>query len=159
MYAESLPDFLEEVPSSTRDFLFKLTFPLHIGSLFYNLLLGMCLKKMPFSEDRAYLDEEVSILNLLLPDLSLDETTARVSAKKTAAIKDMVNIPTAKRSKMSTSMNTIGLYKTKGNVLETIANWLSLLNHNFVINVLALLLLYGAFFMLTDLITSHDYKN
>eukprot|EP00957_Ditylum_brightwellii_P170265 12961386-Ditylum_brightwellii.AAC.1 len=46
MYTESLSDFLEEVPSSTRDFLFKLIFPPHIGSLFCNLLLEMCLKKM-----------------------------------------------------------------------------------------------------------------
>eukprot|EP00957_Ditylum_brightwellii_P042212 3196738-Ditylum_brightwellii.AAC.1 len=97
MYAESLSDFLEDVPSSTRDFLFKLTFPPNIGSLFCNLLLEMCLKKTLFSEDRAYLDKEVSILNLLPPDLLLDETTARVSAKKTAAIEDMVDMPTTKR--------------------------------------------------------------
>eukprot|EP00957_Ditylum_brightwellii_P073860 5611927-Ditylum_brightwellii.AAC.1 len=60
---------------------------------------------------------------------------------------------------MSTSMNTIGLCKTKENILETIANWLSLLNHNFVVNALALLLLNGAFFLLADLITSCNYKN
>eukprot|EP00957_Ditylum_brightwellii_P145406 11073312-Ditylum_brightwellii.AAC.1 len=59
MYAESLSDFLKEVPSSTRDFLFKLTFPPHNGSLFCNLLLDMCLKKMPLSEDRAFLDKEL----------------------------------------------------------------------------------------------------
>eukprot|EP00957_Ditylum_brightwellii_P065763 4988751-Ditylum_brightwellii.AAC.1 len=58
MYAESLSDFLEEVPSSTRDFLFKLTFPPHIGSLFCNLLLKMCLKKTLLLEDRAFLDKE-----------------------------------------------------------------------------------------------------
>eukprot|EP00957_Ditylum_brightwellii_P160160 12193052-Ditylum_brightwellii.AAC.1 len=83
---------------------------------------------MPFLEDRAYLDKEMSILNLLPPDLFLDETTGRVSAEKTAAIEDMVDMPTAKRSKMSMSMNTVGLCKTKENVLETIANWLLLLN-------------------------------
>eukprot|EP00957_Ditylum_brightwellii_P119884 9148199-Ditylum_brightwellii.AAC.1 len=115
MYAESLSDFLEEVPSSARDFLFKLPFPPHIGSLFCNLLLEMCLKKTPFLEDRTYLDEEVSMLNFLPPDLSLDETTAWVSAEKTAAIEDMVNMPTTKRSKMSTSMNTIDICKTKEN--------------------------------------------
>eukprot|EP00957_Ditylum_brightwellii_P044628 3383607-Ditylum_brightwellii.AAC.1 len=70
---------------------------------------------MPLLEDRAFLDKEVSILLLLLSDLLLDETTALVSAKKTAAIEDMVDMPTVKRSKMSTSMNTIGLCKTKEN--------------------------------------------
>eukprot|EP00957_Ditylum_brightwellii_P171236 13035280-Ditylum_brightwellii.AAC.1 len=110
-------------------------------------------------EDMAFMDKEVSILNLLPPGLLLEETTAQVSAEKTAAIKDIVDMPTAKRSKMSMSVNTIGLCKTKENALETITNWLSLLNHNFVVNALALLLLYGAFFMLADLITSCDYKN
>eukprot|EP00957_Ditylum_brightwellii_P077273 5872307-Ditylum_brightwellii.AAC.1 len=66
-------------------------------------------------EDRALLDKEGSILNLLPPNLLLDKTTAQVFAKKTAAIEDMVGMPTAKRSKMSTSMNTIGLCKTKEN--------------------------------------------
>eukprot|EP00957_Ditylum_brightwellii_P139031 10597200-Ditylum_brightwellii.AAC.1 len=99
MFAESLLDFLEEAPSSTRDFLFKFTFPPHIGSLFCNLFLEMCLKKTPLSEDRAFLDNEVSIPNIFPPDLSLDETTVRVSAEKTVTIKDMVNMPTAKRSK------------------------------------------------------------
>eukprot|EP00957_Ditylum_brightwellii_P110101 8397172-Ditylum_brightwellii.AAC.1 len=119
----------------------------------------MCLKKTPLLEDRTFLDKEVSILNLLPPDLLLDETTAQVSAEKTVAIEDMVGMPTAKRSKMSTSMNTIDLCKTKENILETIANWLSLLNHNFVVDVSVLLLLYGAFFMLADLVTSCNYKN
>eukprot|EP00957_Ditylum_brightwellii_P056043 4247266-Ditylum_brightwellii.AAC.1 len=114
---------------------------------------------MPLLEDRAFLDKEVSILNLLLPNLLLDETTSRVSDKKTAAIEDMVDMSTAKRSKISMSMNTIGLCKTKENILETIANWLSLLNHNFVDNASAPPLLYWAFFMLTDLITSCDNKN
>eukprot|EP00957_Ditylum_brightwellii_P110544 8432274-Ditylum_brightwellii.AAC.1 len=49
---------------------------------------------------------------------------------------------------MSTSMNTIGLCKTKENVLETIANWLSLFNHNFEVEATAPLLLYGAFLCL-----------
>eukprot|EP00957_Ditylum_brightwellii_P181425 13819951-Ditylum_brightwellii.AAC.1 len=60
---------------------------------------------------------------------------------------------------MSTTMNTIGMCKTKENILETIVNWLSLLNHNFVVDALAPPLLYGAFFMLADLITSRNYKN
>eukprot|EP00957_Ditylum_brightwellii_P014185 1068019-Ditylum_brightwellii.AAC.1 len=152
-------NFLEEVPSSTRDFLLNLTFPPHIGSLFCNFILEMCLKKMLFLEDRAFLHKEVSILNLLLPDLLLDKTTAQVSVEKTAAIEDMVDMPTTKRLKMSTSMNTISFCKTKENVLETIANWLSLLNYNFVVVALAPPLLYGALFMLADLITSCDYKN
>eukprot|EP00957_Ditylum_brightwellii_P022121 1669062-Ditylum_brightwellii.AAC.1 len=60
---------------------------------------------------------------------------------------------------MLTTMKPIDIYKTKENILETIANWLLLLNHNFVVDASALLLLYGAFFMLADLITSCDYKN
>eukprot|EP00957_Ditylum_brightwellii_P054720 4146146-Ditylum_brightwellii.AAC.1 len=108
MFAKSLADFLEEVPSSTRDFLFKLTFLPHIGSLFYHLCLEMYLKKVLLLENRAFLDKKVSILNLVPPDLLLDETLAQVSAKKTAAIEDMIDMPTAKRSKMSTSMSTIG---------------------------------------------------
>eukprot|EP00957_Ditylum_brightwellii_P168916 12857003-Ditylum_brightwellii.AAC.1 len=60
---------------------------------------------------------------------------------------------------MSTTMNTIGMCKTKENILETITNWLLLLNHNFVVDASALLSLYGVFFMLADLITSCDYKN
>eukprot|EP00957_Ditylum_brightwellii_P061083 4635589-Ditylum_brightwellii.AAC.1 len=75
----------------------------------------MCHKKIPFLENRAYLDKEVSILNHLPTDLLLDETRARISAKKTVAIEDMVDMPTTKRSKMSTSMNTIDLCKTKEN--------------------------------------------
>eukprot|EP00957_Ditylum_brightwellii_P177610 13528618-Ditylum_brightwellii.AAC.1 len=114
---------------------------------------------MLLSEDKAFLDKEVSILNLLLPDLLLDETTAQVSAEKTAAIEDMVDMPTTKRSKKSTAMTTIGLCKTKENVLETIANWLSLFNHNFVVDASALLLLFGAFFIHADLITSCNYNN
>eukprot|EP00957_Ditylum_brightwellii_P064300 4879170-Ditylum_brightwellii.AAC.1 len=154
MYSENLLELLEEVPGSTRDFLFKFTFPPHIGSLFCNLLQEMCLKKMLLSEDRAFLDKEVSILNLLPPNLFLDETTAQISAEKTVANEDMVDIPTAKRSKMSTTMNTIGMCKIKENILETIANWLLLLNYNFVVDAHASLLLYGAFFMLADLIAS-----
>eukprot|EP00957_Ditylum_brightwellii_P191437 14575373-Ditylum_brightwellii.AAC.1 len=72
MCDKSLANFLEELPSSTRDFLFKLTFPPHIGSLFCNLLLEMCLKKMPLLEERAFLNKEVRILNLLPPDLMLN---------------------------------------------------------------------------------------
>eukprot|EP00957_Ditylum_brightwellii_P072303 5496034-Ditylum_brightwellii.AAC.1 len=61
----------------------------------------MCFKKTLLLEDRIFLAKEVSILNLLPPDLLLDETIARVSAEKIAAIEDMVDMPTAKRSKMS----------------------------------------------------------
>eukprot|EP00957_Ditylum_brightwellii_P015124 1140118-Ditylum_brightwellii.AAC.1 len=64
----------------------------------------------------------------------------------------MLDIPSAKRSKASTSINTSGLCQTKENVLECIANWLSLMNHNYSINNAAPPLLYGAFFLLADLI-------
>eukprot|EP00957_Ditylum_brightwellii_P088611 6749362-Ditylum_brightwellii.AAC.1 len=67
-------------------------------------------------------------------------------------------MPTANMLKMPMSMNTIGLCKTKENVLETIANWLSFFNHNFVVNITAPLLLYDAFFMLADLITSETTR-
>eukprot|EP00957_Ditylum_brightwellii_P120612 9201111-Ditylum_brightwellii.AAC.1 len=60
---------------------------------------------------------------------------------------------------MSTPMNTIDLCKTKENVLETIANWLSLFNHNFVVNATTPPMFYGVFFMLMDLIISQGYKN
>eukprot|EP00957_Ditylum_brightwellii_P026952 2037254-Ditylum_brightwellii.AAC.1 len=114
---------------------------------------------MPLSEDRAFLDKEMSLLNLLPPNLLLDKTTSQVSTEKTVAIEDMVDMSTAKRAKISTSMNTIGLCKPNENVLETIANWLSLLNRNFVVNALAPPLLYGTFFLLTNIITSCNYKN
>eukprot|EP00957_Ditylum_brightwellii_P211427 15366155-Ditylum_brightwellii.AAC.1 len=61
MFSESLSDFYEEVVINTHNFLFKLTFPPHIGNLFCNLFLEMCLKKMPMSEDKAYLDKEFHI--------------------------------------------------------------------------------------------------
>eukprot|EP00957_Ditylum_brightwellii_P201083 15323999-Ditylum_brightwellii.AAC.1 len=47
MFTESLSNFYEEVVHNTHDFLFKLTFPPHIGNLFCDLLLEMCLKKTP----------------------------------------------------------------------------------------------------------------
>eukprot|EP00957_Ditylum_brightwellii_P108862 8303969-Ditylum_brightwellii.AAC.1 len=56
-------------------------------------------------------------------------------------------------------MNTIGMCKTKEKILETIANWLLLLNHNFVLDASAPMLLDGVFFILVDLITSRNYKN
>eukprot|EP00957_Ditylum_brightwellii_P062516 4744474-Ditylum_brightwellii.AAC.1 len=71
----------------------------------------------------------------------------------------MDDMPTAKRLKMYMSMNTIGPCKTKENILEIIANWLLLSNHNFMVSATTLPLLYGAFFTLADLITSQDYKN
>eukprot|EP00957_Ditylum_brightwellii_P111964 8538546-Ditylum_brightwellii.AAC.1 len=58
MFAESLGNFYEEVAQNTRNFLLKLTFPPHIGNLFCNLLLEMCLQKTPMSEDKAFLDKE-----------------------------------------------------------------------------------------------------
>eukprot|EP00957_Ditylum_brightwellii_P051014 3868526-Ditylum_brightwellii.AAC.1 len=58
MFAESLSNFYEEMVQNTCDFLFKLTFPSHIGNLFCNLLLEMCLKEMPMSEDKALLEKE-----------------------------------------------------------------------------------------------------
>eukprot|EP00957_Ditylum_brightwellii_P157079 11955072-Ditylum_brightwellii.AAC.1 len=67
------------------------------------------------SEDKAFLDKEVSVLNLLPPNLALEETTALVSAKKMAIIEDMLDIPSAKQSKASTSINTSGLCQTKEN--------------------------------------------
>eukprot|EP00957_Ditylum_brightwellii_P080088 6090819-Ditylum_brightwellii.AAC.1 len=68
------------------------------------------------------------------------------SVEKTTTIEDMVDMQMAKWPKVSTSMNTIGLCKTKENVLECIANWLSLLNHNFTVKKDAPPLLYGVFF-------------
>eukprot|EP00957_Ditylum_brightwellii_P144867 11033967-Ditylum_brightwellii.AAC.1 len=70
---------------------------------------------MPMSKDKAFLDKEVSGLNLLPPNLALEKTTARVSAEKTTSIEDMLDIPSAKRSKASSSINTSGLYQTKEN--------------------------------------------
>eukprot|EP00957_Ditylum_brightwellii_P028821 2177478-Ditylum_brightwellii.AAC.1 len=75
MLAESLNNFYEEVAHNICDFLFKLTFPPHIGNLFCNLLLEMCLNKSPMSKDKAFLDKKVSALNLLPPNLALEETT------------------------------------------------------------------------------------
>eukprot|EP00957_Ditylum_brightwellii_P153771 11704663-Ditylum_brightwellii.AAC.1 len=68
----------------------------------------------------------MSALYLLSPNLALEETTAQVSAEKTASIEHMFDIPSAKRSKASTSINTSintsGLCQTKENVLKCIAN-------------------------------------
>eukprot|EP00957_Ditylum_brightwellii_P153916 11715522-Ditylum_brightwellii.AAC.1 len=64
----------------------------------------------------------------------------------------------AKRSKASTSINTSGLCQTKENILECIANWLSLLNHNYNIDDTAPPLLYGTLFKLANLIADKDYK-
>eukprot|EP00957_Ditylum_brightwellii_P047902 3638079-Ditylum_brightwellii.AAC.1 len=89
---------------------------------------------MPMSKNKALLDKEVSVLNLLPPNLALKETTAWVSAEKTASIKDMLDIPSAKWSNALTSINTSGLCKTKENVLKCIANWISLMNHNYSID-------------------------
>eukprot|EP00957_Ditylum_brightwellii_P139730 10648284-Ditylum_brightwellii.AAC.1 len=97
------------------------------------------------SEDKAFLDKEASVLNLLPPNLALEETTASVSAEKTASIDDMLDIPSAKWSKVLTFINTSGLCQTKENVLGCIANWLSLMNHNYSIDYTAPPLLYGAF--------------
>eukprot|EP00957_Ditylum_brightwellii_P096015 7315281-Ditylum_brightwellii.AAC.1 len=71
----------------------------------------------------------------------------------------MLDIPAAKQSKASTSINTSGLCQTKENVLGCIANWLSLLSHNYTIDNAASPLLYGTFFKLANLIVEKDYKN
>eukprot|EP00957_Ditylum_brightwellii_P136703 10424699-Ditylum_brightwellii.AAC.1 len=71
----------------------------------------------------------------------------------------MLDMPAAKQSKASTSINISGLCQTKENVLKYIANWLSLMNHNYAINNAMPLLPYGAFFKLADLIVEKDYKN
>eukprot|EP00957_Ditylum_brightwellii_P119679 9131064-Ditylum_brightwellii.AAC.1 len=81
-----------------------------------------------------YLDKEVSLLNLLPPNLALEETTACISAEKTASIKTMLDMPVAKRSKVSTSISNSGLCVFKENILECIANWLSLMNYNYTID-------------------------
>eukprot|EP00957_Ditylum_brightwellii_P086091 6550459-Ditylum_brightwellii.AAC.1 len=57
----------------------------------------------------------------------------------------MLDIPSAKWSKASTSINTSGIRQTKENVLKCIANWFSLMNHNYAIDNAAPPLLYGAF--------------
>eukprot|EP00957_Ditylum_brightwellii_P029607 2236983-Ditylum_brightwellii.AAC.1 len=114
---------------------------------------------MPMSEDKAFLDKEVSVLNLLPPNLALEETTAWISAEKTASLEDMLDISSIKQSKASTSINTSGLCQTKKNVFKCIANWLSLVNHNYAINNAAPPLLYDAFLKLADLIAEKDYKN
>eukprot|EP00957_Ditylum_brightwellii_P060418 4587391-Ditylum_brightwellii.AAC.1 len=114
---------------------------------------------MPISKDKAFLDKKVSVLNLLPPNLALEETTARISAEKTSSIEDMFDMPAANQSKSSTSINTSGLCQTKENILKCIANWLSLLNHNYTIDNAAPPLLYGAFLKLANLIVEKDYKN
>eukprot|EP00957_Ditylum_brightwellii_P119597 9125121-Ditylum_brightwellii.AAC.1 len=64
----------------------------------------------------------------------------------------MLDIPSAKRSNALTSINTSGLCQTKEHVLECIASWLSLMNHNYSIDNATPPLLYGAFFKLADLL-------
>eukprot|EP00957_Ditylum_brightwellii_P179131 13647152-Ditylum_brightwellii.AAC.1 len=71
----------------------------------------------------------------------------------------MLDIPSTKRSKALTSINTSGLCQTKENVLKCIANWLSLMNHNFAIDNAMPPHLHGAFLKLADLIAEKDYKN
>eukprot|EP00957_Ditylum_brightwellii_P048623 3689666-Ditylum_brightwellii.AAC.1 len=110
------------------------------------------------SEDKAYLDKEVNMLNLLPPNLALEETTSCFSAEKTASIEDMVDMPVAKRSKAFTLINTSGLFQTRENIFECITNWLSLMNHNYTIDDTAPPLLYDAFFKLTNLIADKEYK-
>eukprot|EP00957_Ditylum_brightwellii_P032268 2444476-Ditylum_brightwellii.AAC.1 len=98
------------------------------------------------------------MLNLLAPNLDLEEATTGVSAEKTASIEDMVDMPVTKRSKASTSINNSGLCNSKENVLECIANWLSLMNHSYNINDTVPPLLYGAFFKLANLIADKEYR-
>eukprot|EP00957_Ditylum_brightwellii_P084985 6462445-Ditylum_brightwellii.AAC.1 len=113
---------------------------------------------MPMFKDKAYLDKEVSVQNLLPPNLTLEETTACVFAEKTASIKDMLDMPVTKRSKTSTSINTPAICTSKENVLECIANWLSLMSHTYNIDDTVPPLLYGAFFKLANLIADKEYK-
>eukprot|EP00957_Ditylum_brightwellii_P102156 7787306-Ditylum_brightwellii.AAC.1 len=61
-------------------------------------------------------------------------------------------------TKASTSINNSGLCKSKENVPECIANWLSLMNHNYNIDDNAPPLLSGTFFKLANLITGKEYK-
>eukprot|EP00957_Ditylum_brightwellii_P127413 9716211-Ditylum_brightwellii.AAC.1 len=67
------------------------------------------------AKDKAFLGKESSVLNLLPPNLALEETTTWVSAEKMASIEDMLDIPSAKQSKALTSINTSGLCQTKEN--------------------------------------------
>eukprot|EP00957_Ditylum_brightwellii_P056566 4288175-Ditylum_brightwellii.AAC.1 len=76
-----------------------------------------------------------------------------------ASIEDMLDIPSAKRSKALTSINTSGLCQTKENVLECIANWLSLINNNYSINNTAPHLLHGTLLKLADAVAEKDCKN
>eukprot|EP00957_Ditylum_brightwellii_P184673 14064905-Ditylum_brightwellii.AAC.1 len=71
----------------------------------------------------------------------------------------MLDIPSAKQSKALTSINTSWLCQTKENVLEYIANWLSISNHNYAIDNAVPPLLYGTFLKFADLIAEKDYKN
>eukprot|EP00957_Ditylum_brightwellii_P211240 15365939-Ditylum_brightwellii.AAC.3 len=70
----------------------------------------------------------------------------------------MLDMPVAKRSKVSTPINTSGLCKSKDNDLEYIATWLSLMNHNYNIDDTAPPLLCGSFFKLANLIADKEYK-
>eukprot|EP00957_Ditylum_brightwellii_P067957 5159372-Ditylum_brightwellii.AAC.1 len=58
MFGESHSNLYEEMVHNTHDFLFKLTFPSHIGNLFCNLLLEMCRKKSPMSKNKVFLDKK-----------------------------------------------------------------------------------------------------
>eukprot|EP00957_Ditylum_brightwellii_P133153 10152305-Ditylum_brightwellii.AAC.1 len=89
---------------------------------------------MPMSKDKAFLDKEVSVLNLFPPNLALEETAAWVSAENTASIEDISDIPSTKQSKALTLINFSGLCQAKENVFKCIANWLLLMNHNYSIN-------------------------
>eukprot|EP00957_Ditylum_brightwellii_P208911 15359509-Ditylum_brightwellii.AAC.1 len=121
-------------------------------------MLEMYLQRMMLAEEKAFLDKEVSILNLLPPDLVLDEITTKVSAGKMATIEDMVDMPTPKSTKLTMSINTNGLCKAKENILECIANWLYLITHNLVVKEDIHPLLYDAFINLANLILDKDYK-
>eukprot|EP00957_Ditylum_brightwellii_P092866 7069377-Ditylum_brightwellii.AAC.2 len=75
-----------------------------------------------------------------------------------ASIKDMLDMPVAKRSKASTSITALWLCKSNENVLEYISNWLSLMNHNFNINDTTPPLFHDTFFKLANLMTDKEYK-
>eukprot|EP00957_Ditylum_brightwellii_P045684 3466625-Ditylum_brightwellii.AAC.1 len=71
----------------------------------------------------------------------------------------MLDKPSTKGSKALTLINTSGLCQMKENVLKCVANWLSLMNHNYSIKNDAPPLLYDAFFKLADLVAEKVYKN
>eukprot|EP00957_Ditylum_brightwellii_P116688 8900719-Ditylum_brightwellii.AAC.1 len=69
--------------------------------------MEMFFKRTPMSEDAAFDDKEVCILNLLPFHIGLGVVMACVSAEKTATIKDMADMPTSKHSNLSMTINAM----------------------------------------------------